>query len=187
MHGKPLDMNSESKKICPCCYEEIRQQAKVCPHCQQWVAPFSIRNPAVGFAIMTICLCGLGAAFLVMLGRMVNPGVDFSQYRDGVAVVESHMSLISKGEYYRWPAVAIVGVLTNRTELAWKNVEMDVLFYDKMGGMIGCRAFGYGDIILSHGQLGFQTTVAAIHPLEDYSAYKIFVRSATDARCILRN
>jgi hypothetical protein len=164
-------------KVCPYCAEQVNNAARICPRCRQWLSIFSWRNPAV--SVFVVCFCGLGCliGFLVFLQRLLDPGIDFSPYRDSISVVESRMNLQANDKQ---PIVNVVVLLTNKTDLAWKDVQMDLRFYDKTGTFIDADV-GWGrGVIFPHGELAFRIRTQPSHPLSDYEAYKIYVRSARD-------
>lgn len=176
-------MNNETNKICPYCAEQIKASAKVCPRCQQWLTGCSLRNPTV--FIGSVCLCGLISVFVAhllferLLQPLRQPGTDFSAYRDSISVIESRMNL-EKGEKESW--VNVVAVITNKSELAWKEVEMDTRFFNKAGTMIDAQTGPQRGTILPHSELAFRIILRPSLELAEYDSYKIYVRSAKDAR-----
>src|SRR5450432_3331792 len=99
-------------KICPYCAEQVNDVAKICPRCRQWLSMFSWRNPAA--ALSVVCLCGLVCliGLLVFLQRLLNPGIDFSPYRDSIFVVESRMNIQANDKQ---PMVNVIVLLTNKS------------------------------------------------------------------------
>jgi hypothetical protein len=177
-------MNDEITRLCPYCKEEIKVAAKICPRCRQWLSVFSLRNPAVLTTVVYLSLLVWTVGFQIFLQRLVNPGIDFSPYRDGITIIESRMNVEDAGGK---SSVHVVAVITNQTDIAWKQVQFDVRFFNKMGVLIDARGYSAGDTILPHGEIAFRINTKPIHALSDYESYKIFVRSARDARCLLNN
>ena len=68
-----------------------------------------------------------------MINRITSHGTDFSPYRDQVSITESRMTTSIENGVTN---VYLVGILTNRSEFAWKNIRVDARFYDKAGVMI---------------------------------------------------
>lgn len=176
-------MNTKSEKTCPYCAEQIKASAKVCPRCQQWLTTYSLRNPTV--FIGSVCLCALISLFVAFLlfqrlfERLLQPGIDFSSYRDSISVIESRMNL-EKGD--KESSVNVVAVITNKSELAWKEIEMDTRFFDKTGTMIDAQTVPQRWTILPHSELAFRIRITTSRELSEYDSYKIYVRSAKDAR-----
>jgi predicted nucleic acid-binding Zn ribbon protein len=166
-------------KVCPYCAEQINAAAKVCPRCRQWLSFFSLRNPAAFMAVLYSCLSVILVGCLFSLQGMLNPGTDFSSYPNGLRIVESRMNLTDRGAD---SAVHVVGVITNQTDIAWKEIQTDVRFFNKAGVLIDARSGNQYFIILPHADSAFRINVQPCRPLADYDSYKIFVRYARDAR-----
>lgn len=170
-------MNDEATKTCRYCAEQIKATAKVCPRCRQWLPGFSLRNPAI--LIFALCLwCFI--CFVVMatfFKQLVNPGVDFSAYRNSISVVDSRMTF---GMENKEPVIYVVTVITNKSDLVWKGVELDARFFDKTGTLIDAQAWCDNLPIWPHGDSAFRIRVKPSHDLSDYQSYKLFVRSARD-------
>lgn len=166
-------------KACPYCAEQVSSNAKICPHCRQWLSAYSLRNPAL--AVILSCTFGLICVIgvLIFFQRLTNQGRDFSPYRNSISVVESRMRLQADEKS---PFVNVVVVLTNKSELAWKDVQMDLRFYNAAGTLIDAVAYVSRGEIYPNGELAFRIKNPPNHPLSDYDSYKIFVRSARDAR-----
>jgi len=172
-------MNNEAFRVCPYCAEQIKPAAKVCPWCHQWLSPLSLRNPVAFLAVFCGWVLILIVGFLLMLGRLFTPGIDFSPYRDQISVVESRMNLKDAGEK---SAVYVVVVITNQTDVAWKQAQVDARFFNKAGTLIDARTQWDTSTILGHGESAFRIGLTPCHALSDYDSYKVFVRSASDAR-----
>lgn len=117
--------------------------------------------------------------FLLLFHKILNPGKDFSRYRETISVVESHMNFESDDKD---PSVNVVVVLTNKSEFAWKDVQLDLRFYNAAGTMIDAMPYWSRGEIDPNEELAFRIRNHPSHPLSDYDSYKIFVRSARDAR-----
>lgn len=172
-------MSEEIVRTCPYCAEQIRVAAKVCPHCRQWLTILSLRNPATFLAVFYFCALALIVGFLVFLGRLLNPGINFMPYRDGISIVDSRMNIQDAGKD---SSVHVVAVITNQTDIAWKQVQLDVRFFDQSGKLIDGRMYIDSSVILPHGESAFRVNTRPSHSLADYDSYKIFVRYARDAR-----
>lgn len=124
------------------------------------------------------CMIVIAFGFFVFLQRMFDPGIDFSPYRDSISIVESRMNIQADGKQ---PMVNVVGLLTNKSEVAWKVVQMDLRFFDKSGSLIDANVGWSRGIIFQHGEVAFRIRTQPSHPLADYDSYKIYVGSARDA------
>src|SRR5437867_3959478 len=73
------------------------------------------------------------AGLLFYFEKTFGEGRDFAEYRDEIKVVSSSMqvSQTDKGRY-----VSVVGLLTNRSEFTWKEVQLEARYFDKDGKLI---------------------------------------------------
>lgn len=168
--------------MCPYCAEQVKTTAKICPWCRQWLSLFSLRNPSTFAMAFYLCLLIFSIGFLLFFHRLVGPGTDFSSYRDGISVIESRMSFATEEKD---PKVYVIAVITNQTEMAWKNIQLDTRFFDKSGTLIDARTYSDNARILPHEDLAVRITTKPSHALSDYQSCKVFIRCARDARSIL--
>jgi hypothetical protein len=166
-------------KTCPYCDEEVKPAAKVCPYCRNWLSKYSLRNPVVGISGFCLFLIIVFIGFLNFVHQIMNPGRDFSPYRDSISVVESRMNF--KPDEYG-DAFYVVTVLTNKCEFAWKNPQLDLRFYNKAGTLIDAMSYTGNGVVYPNGEMAFKTKNRPSHPVAEYDSCKVFVRSAVDPR-----
>jgi hypothetical protein len=172
-------MDQEDLKTCRYCREQIKVAAKVCPHCRQWLSPFSLRNTSVFVALAFLWSFVNMFVLVALFNRMFNPGTDFAPYRNQICVIDSHMTLeTNQGD---GPFVYIVAVATNQTDMEWKEIEFDARFYNKEGELIDVGEGEFYDTLYPKMDAAFRIRAKALHPLPDYDSYKIYVGSARDA------
>ena len=177
-------MSKDASKICPYCAEQISAAAKVCPRCRQWLSVFSLRNPAASAAVICLGVLVCVVGFLMFMQRLFYEGVDFSPYRNDISIVESHMSLKATSNE---KSVHLVVVITNQTDIAWKQIQMDVRFFNKAGKLIDApQGFEYNPV-LPHTESAFRMDFGPNEPLSDYDSYKIEVKYARDAHSRFNN
>jgi hypothetical protein len=170
-------------KVCPHCAETIKAAAKVCPHCRLWQKRWLFYNPFVFVGAYTVIM----GVFLALIGieveQKVAPNEDFAEFQDKIAVVNSQVSVRNNGTN---TVVAVAGVLTNKADLAWKYVGVEVQFLDKSGkafDAIPVKADDYSGIgLLPHAEGAFKVEGRAARPNADYTNYTVVVRWAKDAR-----
>ena len=153
--------------------------AKICPHCRNWLSKYSLRNPAVGIGIFCLFVLIAFVGLLHAVNQLMNPGRDFLPYRDTISVVESRMNL--KPDEYS-DAFYVVTVLTNKGELAWKNPQLDLRFYNKSGILIDAIPCVGNGVIYPNGELAVRTKTRPSRPISEYDSCKVLVRSAVDPK-----
>jgi hypothetical protein len=170
-------------KTCPHCAETIKAPAKVCPNCRLWQKRWSLYNPILLLSIYTIVMGGLLAYVGTVIEQYFAPKEDFREFRDKIVVVSSQVSMRNNGSN---TMVAVAGILTNRSDLAWKEVGVEVQFFDKSGkvfDVIPVKAEDFTGIgMLPHAEGGFKVEGRAARPNADYDHYTAIVRWAKDAR-----
>ena len=172
---------NEQTKDCPLCAETIKAVAKVCPHCRHWQKQWSLQNPLVGLTLwVLVCLAAL-AGIGAFVEKMFGSKETFATYRDEISVISSQMNHRVSGSNLM---VTVVGTITNRSIISWKDVGVEVQFLDKSGILIDAmtvNADSYrGVTILPHGQAAFKIEGKAIRPESNYDSYKTLVRWAKD-------
>jgi hypothetical protein len=173
---------SAETKVCPHCAETIKAAAKVCPHCRYAQKRWSLYNPQM-LATVWMILCFVAMAGLgIFFEKAFGPKEQFATYRDDIAVVGSQFShRISDSNLVN----TVVGMLTNRSDVEWKDVGVEARFFDKSGKEIDAitvKAEDYRAVaILPHGEVAFKIESVAARPEADYDSYKAVVRWAKNA------
>ena len=168
-------------KICPLCAEAINSAAKVCPHCRHWQQKWSLANPTVLSSIWAVMIMLALVVFGAFVEQTFGPKQQFAQYRDQIAVSSFQIShRVSSSNLL----VTVAGMLTNRSEIGWKNVGVEARFTDKSGKLfdaITVDADGYrGVAVLPHGEAAFKIEGRAARLEPDYGNCTVTVRWAKD-------
>ena len=81
------------------------------------------------------------------------------------------------------PTVSVIGMLQNNSDIALDDLHLEAQFFDKDGKLLDVGIHdGYSETIPASGEAAFKVYVYAARPEEDYGSFKVFVRSAKDAR-----
>lgn len=169
-------------KVCPLCAETIKAAAKVCPHCRHWQKMWSLQNPLIGVILWVLVACVFMIGFGLLWERAFGPKKEFATYRDDISVLYSRFSCRTSGSNL---LITVVGTLTNRSDVGWKNVGVEAQFLSKSGSVMDVIPVEHesysGVVILPHGDAAFRIEGKAARPATDYDTYKLFVRWAKDA------
>ena len=179
-------IDEHTTKTCKVCFSEIDQRAKKCPFCHQWQGRLQavLVPPNVAGLIATLIMLGLFIPLLVWMGRSVGPGRDVAPYVDQIHVVNSHI------EFSEWsegkPIVEVIGLMRNDSEYSWKDVDIEVRFFDHHDEMFDTAntigRHGLGRPILPGQEQSFTVTTTRDHPPERYTSHEARVTSALDGR-----
>src|SRR3974390_1967691 len=148
-------MKGNTSKICPYCAEQINATAKACPHCRLWLSPFSLRNVSFFGVVAIFCLAAMTIGMMVKLNRMLDPGRDFGPYRGSLSIVESRMNL---QDVEKESSVNVVTIITNKSEIAWKQIQLEIRFFDKTGTLVDARTFKDDTVVYPHSDTAFRAT-----------------------------
>ena len=166
-------------KACALCAEPIRVAAKICPYCRS-VQPRWKRQRQVeqwtGFAFFFL----MGLVLLSFLYVIIMPGRNFELFQNQFTVIDPEMSfdVTTNGNY-----ISTIGQIRNGSPYAWKDVYVEVQYFNKEGKMIDtCTREDYGEIIFAGDTQAFKVRGPADKPESEYSTQKVFIRSAKDSR-----
>jgi hypothetical protein len=172
-------MNSSDTKTCHACAEEIKQAAYICPRCRQWQRKWSALNPALTIPIFFACFCILGIAFIVAFNTAFAPKPVFEGFRNDVFVTSSAMHFGTKGSNR---IVVVIGTLTNRSAVTWKNIELDCRYFNDAGELIDVRNALTSLVVLGHDEIAFRVETDELRPRSDYAKHQAAVRHAVNGR-----
>ncbi len=172
-------MDSTDTKACHACAEEIKREARVCPRCRQWQRKWSFFNPALTFPICFAFVGALIIATLMAAKGAMAPKPTFEAYRDDVFVTSSSMHF---GELRSNRTVVVVGTLTNRSPVTWKNLEVDIRFFNSAGEMADAHSQNTRLVVLGHDEIAFRVETKGLRPRSDYAKHEVAVRHAINAK-----
>jgi hypothetical protein len=175
--------DAAASRTCPYCAESIKHAAKVCPRCRQWLTLRSIRNPAInawvlGFPALAIWAL-MAMLMLTAVDRILNPKPDYTAFINSLRVLESQMNW---AETSNGPRIYITGILTNQSEIAWRDVELECRFLDAGGRLMDAAHPHAGLTIQPHDDTAFRATVTPSHPSNDYSSFRLTVATARNTK-----
>ncbi len=123
-------MEQGEMKLCKMCFKDIDTRAKKCPYCQHWQHKLYhlIYSPVFAAIFFVILVVG----FNFVIRDRFGPGQDFDSYRERVSITNSEFKF---GGNKCGSTVVVMGKIRNATELAWRDLQFEVIFYDQNGQM----------------------------------------------------
>ena len=179
------DLDTANSRTCPFCAEKIKREAKVCPHCRQWLTLRSIRNPAITvwvYGLPHLAIYALfGILILTALNRFQNPKPDYTAFVNSLRVVESRMNWAETSSGLR---LYITGVLTNQSEVAWRDIELECRFFDAKGQLADAAHPHAGLTIQPHDDAAFRAAVTPSRATNDYASFRLSVSTARNTKSL---
>ncbi len=177
------NLDTAASRACPYCAESIKHEAKVCPRCRQWLTLRSIRNPAIaawvyGFPHLAMFAL-MGMLILTGLDRIQNPKPDYTAFVNSLRVLESRMNWAQTSSGTR---IYITGILTNQSEFAWRDIELECRFLDANGQLVDAAHPHAGLTIQPHDDAAFRAVVTPSHATNDYASFRVSVSTARNTK-----
>lgn len=176
-------MNDPEKRICRFCAEVIKAEAKLCPHCRQWLTLKSFRHPVV--MILTHAIPSLGILVAMMMALFSfseayqNPRPYYSEFPDSLKAGESRMNWVQTSDGLH---IFITGVLINTSPITWKDIEFDCRFFDAQGVMVDAGTGYVHFTIRPNDDTAFRVSLVPVAPTNSYDSFKISVGNARNAK-----
>lgn len=178
-------MIEPGKRTCPFCAEIIKVEAKLCPHCRQWLTLKSFRHPLVMTFTHLVPLLAMWIGFAVAVfsftDNLQNPKPYYSEFPDALKVVESEMNWVQTPEGLR---IFATGVLTNTSTFGWKDVEFDSRFFDAKGVMVDADTGHSYMTVLPNADNAFRVSIVPTAQTNEYASFKISVSNARSTKSL---
>lgn len=175
-------MEEITSKICKMCYKEIDNRAKKCPYCRHLQNKISmiVWHPAFAVFFVLIPMLLVYIFMGLMFKGIFDQGEDFTPYRNQIAISESELKF---GKTARGPTVVVMGKMTNNSILSWKDVQLEVRFYDKDKMLIDTdQKNKYSFVVPANDISTFKVSIPREFPEEQYANFKVRILSAKDSR-----
>lgn len=170
-------MDQVKTKVCRMCYKEIDSRARICPHCRRWQSILWKLLWVAGLVMLAVPVCALLLGGLGLY-RIYDEGERFSDYLDPIAVVSSEFKF---GERKDRATVAVVGKVKNNSDIAWKNIQFEVQFFNREGKMVDTEHKGSFSMVLLPDRVNsFKVSFAREFPVSEYASHAVRVTYARD-------
>ena len=124
-----------------------------------------------------------GAGFY-LLSRAIDQGQGFESYRSQIHVTHSELEL---GELPNGPTAAVVGTIHNDSNVGWKDLTIEVQFFDKAHKLIDAKQQrGYALSLPPKDNCAFKVSQPREFNSTDYASHEVRVLSARDAKGFLQ-
>ena len=176
-------MNETPTKTCRMCRMEIHAEAKKCPHCHQLQNKLSQLISQWGHIVVLLPLLVILIFIPLMTKHFINmfeAGEEFAEYSSQVIVTESDLSF---GERDGEATVCVIGRVKNQSPIDWKEISLQVAFFDSLGNLIDAdQDFEYYYKLPAGTEIAFKVSFPREFPQEIYNEYKVSVIHATELK-----
>ncbi len=175
-----MNADPPTHRACPYCNELISLEAKVCPRCRQWLTWRSLRNPlAQSLFVVLPLMLGCGALLVLAANRFQRvflPRPFYSEVPGALAVRESWLNWV---ETTNGPRIYVTGILTNRSDLRWRDIEFECRFADSSGRMVDAAHGRTFMTVPARDDAAFRVAVTPGRPSSaDYHSHEVRVTTA---------
>lgn len=166
------------KKTCKMCRMEIPKDARKCPFCHHFQNRVSMVMFHPAFAVVFACLPML--TLLLLFSTLLDRGEEYQRYRGQIAITDSQLVL---GETKSGATVGVLGTITNRSLIPWKEIHFQVDFSDAKGRRTDAGQKEEYSYCLPAGEsLSFKLSFRRELPETNYVRHAVRVVSAKDGR-----
>ena len=121
----------------------------------------------------------MGAIVIARFERLWDPKPHYSSLLGSLQVVESRMNWAQTHDGLR---IFVTGIITNRSQVVWRDIEFECRFFDANGAMIdAANPHSYLTIQASDSS-AFRATVVPGRSTNDYASHRISVSTARNAK-----
>jgi hypothetical protein len=144
-----------------------------------------MRNPAIAVWVYGLphlaILALMGLSILAALNRFQNPKPDYTSFVDSLQVMGSGMNW---AETSSGPRLYITGILTNQSDIAWREIEFECRFLDGKGQLVDAAHPRAGLTIQPHDDTAFRVMVTPSRPTNDYASFTLSVSTARNTKSV---
>lgn len=162
-------------KTCRTCRSEINQYARVCPHC---------RYPQGAWRFATYGLIVLVLFGFLALGRWQDSArmariLDPPKYSAHPGALKVTRSEVVYDAAAACPTVTTFGTIANQSDIAWKDLQIEVRYFDASGQMIDAEGEqAYHSFVPPNGEGVFRLQMRASREREAYSKHEVIIHYA---------
>ena len=169
---------SGATKTCKLCCMEIPEQARKCPYCLHFQDRRSTILHSPGLHVLLGMLPPL--VVFIMIETMFSRGENYESYKDQISVADSQIAF---GDTKSGATIAVIGTITNHSEVSWKEVQFHVEFVNAAGKRVDVgEREEYSFELPARQTTSFKVSFRREFPETNYARAQVRVVGAKDAR-----
>jgi len=177
-------MNSDgpkADKTCRYCAERIPAAAKLCPRCRQWLTFLSFRNPLIYFLFIAGPMLAIMGLLFYRGEQFLNPPPYYSDFKGSLQILKSNMNWVESSD---GALLFVTGILTNQSQVVWKEPEFECRFFNPKGELIDAATRSSYFTILPGADSAFRVSVKPAVRSNDYASFRISIGNARNGRSV---
>jgi uncharacterized Zn-finger protein len=116
---------------------------------------------------------------LTTVNRLQNPKPDYTEFVNSLRVMESRMNWV---ETSNGPRIYLTGILTNQSDIAWRDIEFECRFLDTNGLLVDAAHPHVFLTIQPHDDTAFRTVITPSRSTNDYASFRLLVTTARNTK-----
>ncbi len=172
-------MEDAEKKICRMCFQEIDRRAKKCPHCHHLQSRFRSPLFTIAIPIVIVAAAAYSLTSFIYYNYTIKSRASSSQYKDQIVVSDTEMKFgVDKCD---GATVAVLGKMTNNSDVSWDRIHIEVQFFDSDGGLIDTgQEMTYRFMIPANSTVPFKVSMKREFPEEQYASFNVRILFAKE-------
>ena len=161
-------------KQCHSCCEDIKPEAKQCPHCQSYQSTYhKVLKSPIGGAVIGV------AAVWIFFGFLIGNRFENNSIYDPVEVLSITESTFQFKEASCGEQVVVLGKITNSGENPLTDIVFDIEFFDESGKLVDTISDTEFDLVIPPGSKKSFKVIGKSGANENiYSSHKVSVAKA---------
>ena len=118
----------------------------------------------------------------VMMKIMFDPGKSFEKYKELVKITNTNLTF---GQTDCGPNLVVLGTFKNNSDVTWKDLQLEVQFFDKEGKLIDTgQKNEYSFVLQAKSEAPFKVSLKKEFSTEEYVSHSVKVLTAKDAKAM---
>jgi len=116
-----------------------------------------------------------------VFSRIFNPPPYYAEHVGSLQILQSKMFFT---DTTNGPRIYITGILTNRSQIAWHDIEFECRFLGTNGSLIDAYTSRSYSTVQANDDGAFRVTVTPIKDLQEYANMKLLISNARNVKSL---
>lgn len=172
-------MDETKKKTCKMCFQEIDRRAKKCPYCHHLQSKFQSPLFTIAIPIVIVATAAYLFTWFIYYNYMIKSRKSFSQYQDQIVITNTELKFgVDKCD---GATVAVLGKMTNNSDVSWDRIQIEVQFFDSNKKLIDtAQEMDYQFMAPANSTVPFKVSMKREFPEEQYDSFNVRILFAKE-------